>query len=154
DFCCSGCRFVYTLLHRENLGRYYELRGARGVPVADVRPERADRKWLEAIVADVAAAGEPRRVAVDIQGIHCAACVWLIAELFRPEAGGVDILATPALGRIELTVRPAFALRAFVDRVESFGYRLGPPVKREPRGDALLARMGVCVALAMNTMIF
>ena len=157
EFCCSGCRTVWGLLHREGLERYYDLRGDKGVPVADLRVERADRKWLEPIAAELAAhvGGGLRRIALDIQGIHCAACVWLIEELFRRAHGG-GIIANPALGKLELCVDASFALTSFVEAVEGCGYRLGPAVKEAaPRSQGgLLARMGVCIALSMNTMIF
>src|SRR5215470_11546381 len=104
EFCCGGCRTVWGLLHREGLERYYDLRGAEGVPVTDLPGERADRKWLEPISAELAAGGPGlRRVTLDVQGIRCAACVWLIEELFR-RAGTGSVVVNPALGRLELTV--------------------------------------------------
>jgi P-type Cu2+ transporter len=152
DFCCGGCRTVYALLHEEGLERYYDLRGDDGVPVPDAAAERADRKWLDLVPAG-------GRVSLDVQGIRCAACVWLIEELFRRTPGGLEILLNPALGKLDLTVGPTFPLRAFVAKVEPFGYRIGPALKAATPGpgggeSTLIARMGVCVAIAMNSMIF
>src|SRR5262249_21893754 len=135
EFCCAGCRTVWALLHREGLDRYYDLRGDSGVPVTDLPGERADRKWLEPIVAELAAAGPSglRRISLDVQGIHCAACVWLIEELFRRTGQG-RLIVNPALGRLELAVAAGFPLVSFVGAVEGCGYRFGPSVKEaEPR---------------------
>lgn len=155
EFCCAGCRSVYRLLRDEGLDRYYDLRGARGVPVPSLHLETRDRKWLEELEAEIATADESCRLDLDVQGIHCSACVWLIEELFRREDGGVRALVNPALGKVELAVERAFPLRRFVDEVERFGYLLGPAKKELPRRtDDLLLRTAICIALAMNSMLF
>ncbi|MFW6067532.1 MAG: heavy metal translocating P-type ATPase [Myxococcota bacterium] len=156
-FCCGGCRAVHGLLQREGLERYYALRGDRGLPVGDVHLERRDRKWLEPLEGRLAASeGGSCRVDLDVQGIHCSACVWLVEELFQREPGGLRIVVNPAVGTAELAVERAFPLRRFVETVERFGYLLGPAIKggARKRTDDLLVRTGICVALAMNGMMF
>lgn len=156
-YCCAGCRVVHELIAREDLGRYYELRGGSGQPAAAAAATtRRDRKWLEPIEARLASATGPTRVALDLQGIHCAGCVWLVEELFRKHAGGVQCVVNPTLGSVQIVATAAFPLRAFVEHVESFGYLLGPALKDRAasRPDDLLLRMGVCIAIAMNSMIF
>ncbi|HEY2518250.1 MAG TPA: heavy metal translocating P-type ATPase metal-binding domain-containing protein [Polyangiaceae bacterium] len=155
-FCCTGCRMVYSLLHSEHLERYYDLRGERGVPVPEARIERRDLKWLEAVEAKRRASGAGlARVDLDVQGLHCSACVWLIDSLFARRPGAGRITVNPTLGRAQLLVEPAFDLAGFVQDVERFGYLLGPPLKTDARRSSDLAmRMGICIALAMNAMIF
>ena len=60
----------------------------------------------------------------------------------------------PSLGRIDLTVVKSFPLDRYVTLMERFGYVLGPKGEDPPphRADALV-RMGVCIAIAMNSMI-
>ena len=156
-FCCAGCRTVYGLLRRGGLTRYYALRGERGTPVGSARAGH-DAKWLEPFTERVAASPGLCEVALDLQGIHCTACVWLVDELFRRQAGGARVLVNPALGTVDLVVGSAFDLPAFVHEVEQFGYRLGPRAKigdaAAVGSSALLLRMGITVALAMNSMIF
>ncbi|HEY1960602.1 MAG TPA: heavy metal translocating P-type ATPase metal-binding domain-containing protein [Polyangiaceae bacterium] len=153
EFCCEGCRAVHGLIVARDLGRYYELRGARGIPVNDARPERHDTKWLDEIEARQGASG-PSRVDLDVQGLHCSACVWIIDTLFE-RRGGLRASINPSTGRLHAIVPVAFDLRAFVSDVEQLGYRLGPPRARPARrSSALLWRLGICVAIAMNTMIF
>jgi P-type Cu2+ transporter len=145
---------VHALLADAGLSRYYDLGGGDGHPVA---PAGTDRKWLEPIAERLATQQGLTRVVLDAQGIHCSACVWLLDELFRREPSGAAILVNPAVGCVELTVGADFPLASYVASVESFGYRFGPPLKasadRAPRSD-LVWRMGVCIAIAMNTMIF
>jgi Cu2+-exporting ATPase len=156
-FCCTGCRVVHGLLSARGLTQYYDLRGGVIAPTTAQAGAR-DRKWLDALEADLAAATTPHRVAMDLQGTQCAACVWLVEQLFErqePAAARLGITVNPALGRIELLVTRGFPLRAWVEEVERFGYLLGPARKAEASttGD-LLWRIGVCAALAMNAMIF
>jgi Cu2+-exporting ATPase len=155
EFCCAGCRAVHDLLRSEHLERYYDLRGPLGNPVADTRPESRDRKWIEVIDAKRPAGGGLARVDLDVQGLHCAGCVFLFEELFARQPGGARILVNPSLGTVELTVEERFPLRAFVEQIERFGYVLGPASgdARKPASDLVL-RMGVCIAIAMNSMIF
>jgi Cu2+-exporting ATPase len=145
---------VYGLLHGEHLERYYALRRGRGVPVAEVNASRRDAKWLEALEVQVRGGGGHARVTLDVQGLHCVGCVWLIEELFGRASGGESVVVNPSLGRVDLVVRPEFDLRAFVRSVERFGYLFGPPVRRPAAASDLLWRLGLCAAVAMNSMIF
>ena len=154
EFCCDGCRAVHGLLVASDLGRYYDLRGARGVPVNDTRPERSDTKWLDEIEARRSEARGVARVDLDLQGIHCSACVWLAETLFE-RRGGLRIAINPSVGRVHAIVPSSFDLRGYIEDVQRFGYRFGPPRARpERRSSDILWRLGVCVAIAMNTMIF
>lgn len=154
-FCCVGCREVHALLGAEQLGRYYDLQGDRGRPVTDTRPELRDRKWLDLVEDRLLAGASLTRVELDVQGMHCAGCVFLIEELFKREPGGARVLVNPSLGTLELTIKGDFPLRKYIEQVERFGYMLGPAVKeRGDRGNDLLLRMGVCAAISMNAMLF
>jgi Cu2+-exporting ATPase len=127
------------------------------LPPTDLDSRHIDHKWLELIEAERAEASGVTRIELDIQGIHCAACVWLIEELFRRQGGASagTMSINPALGRIELRVSPDFALTEWVDSVEGLGYLLGPAREGGARpSDDLLLRVGICAALAMNVMLF
>ena len=156
DFCCRGCEAVHALLADAGLSRYYDLGGGEGHPVASV--QGVDHKWLEPI-ANRLAAQPPglTRVTLDVQGLHCSACVWLLDEIFQRAPSSAGILVNPSVGSVELTIGPDFPLTQYVTDIEAFGYRFGPPLKANAdRGASsdLLWRMGLCIAIAMNTMIF
>ena len=156
DFCCVGCASVFELLHRENLQGYYALRRGLGVPVGDTRSGRRDVKWIEIAEEQVRSSEGPfARIALDLQGLHCVGCVWLIEALFARAPGGTRVVVNPSLGRVELVIGTSFSLRAFVEQVERFGYRFGPAVKNAamPSRD-IVWRLGVCASIAMNSMIF
>ena len=135
-FCCRGCKGVYEMIHQEDLCRFYDLKPGATAPAALLRPESFD--WLDRMLAEReetgAAADEPLHLDLDIQGVHCAACVWLIEELFQRRAGGVQLRINPTLGTVELAWNPAGGdLKEFLSEIEKFGYRLGPARKTGAR---------------------
>ncbi len=156
EFCCEGCHAVHDALLSGGLGRWYDLRGGAVVPAAGDVAARVDGTWLELACVELAASGPGlRKVAVDLQGISCAACVWLVEELFRraAPAGRVDV--NPARGTMDLWVQPDFSLAAFVQDLARFGYSVGPRRHlADATGDDLVVRVGICAAIAMNAMVF
>lgn len=156
DFCCNGCEAVYGLLHREGLGRYYELAGDRRAPVGEAAGPRS-HSWLEPLLErSEETGGSICSLDLDVQGIHCAACVWLMNELFRREEGGVSIHVNPGLGKVRLAwKRGALDVPRFVSRVEEFGYLFGPSKKTSNENTrSLLLRLGATAAIAGNVMLF
>jgi Cu2+-exporting ATPase len=155
DFCCSGCRAARALLSSAGLDRYYALRGGPGLSV-DVASER-DEPWLEVLAGDLAGR-QPGlgRVELEVQGMHCAACVWVVEELFSRHEGAGEIVVNPGIGRLSVDVEPRFDVRAFAGELRQLGYRLGPrgEGKAARRSKPLLLRLGICVALTMQVMIF
>ena len=148
---------MHAILSKAGLTRYYELRRGPGLPPVDLESRHIDHKWLELIDEKRTQERGLSRIELDIQGIHCAACVWLIEELFRRQGGARAGLMSvnPALGRIELRIPPEFPLSDWVDSVEGLGYLLGPARSAGARpSDDLLLRVGICAALAMNVMLF
>ncbi len=153
EFCCTGCELVFALIREQSLDRYYELRDGHGIPVSTNAKTR-DRKWLEPIEQTRAKGDGLSRVDLDVQGLHCTGCVWLIEEMFRRD-GGARVVVNPTLGKMSLAIDGGFPLAKFVGDIERFGYLVGPPLKKsESRSNGLLVRLGVCAALSMNSMSF
>jgi len=155
-FCCAGCARVHAILEAEGLGRYYDLRGA--APGLPAPPEQAESAWLAPLEARLEAAAGLTRLEVDVQGVHCAACVWLLEAVFARQPGGKSCVVNPSRGRIRLAVEPSFDLRRWADAVRSVGYAIGPALEGaalagSARSDALTLRMGLSVALAANAMM-
>ncbi|MEY4509829.1 MAG: hypothetical protein RLZZ450_1951 [Pseudomonadota bacterium] len=153
-FCCRGCRSVFTLLQSSGLDRYYTLRGDRTLSPVNAEPATHEQPWLDVIVASLAQRPGVHRIQLDVQGIQCGACVWLMEALFKRQPDGYQISVNPALGRMSLSVGASFAAADFVHAVESFGYRLGSAKKvSSSESQGLLLRTGICLALAINTML-
>ncbi|MFY1829713.1 heavy metal translocating P-type ATPase [Myxococcus fulvus] len=156
EFCCAGCEVVHGLLVSQGLTRYYQLTGGKTSPAAEPARGRG-LSWLEPLVTKAEAApGALCSLELDVQGLHCAACVWLMNELFRRQPGGAGFTVDPALGKARMQWRRgAFDVAGFLRAVEGFGYLFGPSRKRPaPASLDLPIRLGVCVALTMNVMLF
>lgn len=151
-YCCSGCETVHALIREGGLEDFYALRRGAGIPPAVSGPE-TPLAWLDPLQA--AAGGGVLHLTLDIQGVHCAACVWLLQGLYRRYPAGRSITVNPATGKVDLVWDPgAGDLRDWIREAGGFGYRVGP--SRKPGHDAsrgLLVRLGVSVAAAMNVMI-
>ena len=154
-YCCEGCRSVHQLIQSEGLGRYYDLRSGADAPPPELRADSF--AWLDAQLA-----AAPRsesglaRLSLDVQGVHCAACVWMLETLWTRRKGAVELRINPALGRADFAWRESdLDLREYLRAVQRFGYRFGPARKGDlgvSRG--LVVRLGVSFAAALNAMIF
>ena len=143
-----------ALLRVEGLARYYDLAGGAIAPVGAL-PVARGHAWLEALLA-AQTTSDIQTCELDVQGVHCAACVWLMNETFRRRAGGLAVVVNPALGKVRLTWRrDQFDVAAWIDDVERFGYQFGPSRKTGSReSSGAMWRLGVAAALAMNVMLF
>lgn len=155
-YCCAGCRAAHRLLADEGLERFYALRGGPGVPVGGAGS--GGGLWLEALVEQARAHRDAEgtlSLSVDVQGMHCAGCVFVIEKLFSREEGARHVEVNPALGRLTLHVEDgAFAVGGFLEKLARLGYRAGPAAREgDVEGRELLLRFGVVTALAMNSMI-
>lgn len=166
-FCCTGCAVVYTALAEAGLdGAFYRVRALGG---PDARPARAvdpDAHVLAEMdtprfLAEETSAveGGARRVTLFVDGVHCAACVWL-AERLPTELDGVSTARLDlAAARLTLTFDP---LRTRLSDVAAwlarFGYDARPARQAATEGRTagerrMLVKMGVAWALAGNAML-
>lgn len=93
-FCCNGCMGAYSLIHELGLEDFYSLRSARlpnGFEAGAINRSRS------AILEDLNAAGVEVHSMTDglcsvrlaVDGLHCAACTWLI-ERMQPTIPGLQ----------------------------------------------------------------
>ena len=158
-FCCSGCAYVFRLVHEHGLDAYYRIKDPVTAPADGAVFQPRDYAWVEAAQAEAEAAAPDRlpELLLDVQGISCAGCVWLIERLYQQEAGARDIVVNAQLGSMRLRwVRGAFRAAEWARRLQAFGYLLGPagekPAELESTG--LSRRIGLCAAFALNVMLF
>lgn len=155
EFCCVGCESIYRLMREQSLERFYDLKDCPIPPARETGTDPMGRMWLERAASDLAKVEGITTLRLSIEGINCAACVWLLEELTTRAAKGASIVVNPVLGTVELTAEKDFPLLSFADTVQRFGYQLGPErTGARPRSDDLLWRMGVSIALGLNIMSF
>jgi Cu2+-exporting ATPase len=154
-FCCAGCEAVWGVLHEEGLGRFYEAGGVGSlVPRLSAEgPAHAPYPVLDALEA----AGE---AALDVVGMRCASCAWLIEQYLGRRPGVLEARVSYATSTCRLRWdRDRTSLARLLAELERVGYRARPadPRLRERQADRdgrlLLVRTGVSAFLAMNVMI-
>jgi len=157
-FCCNGCSYVFQLVHASGFDRYYSFKDAITAPADPGVFQPRDYAWLDE--AQASAEADSDRVAtltLNIQGISCAACVWLIERVFLQESGAREIVVNAQYGTARLTwTRGEFQASAFARKLQGFGYSLGPAGESagEPESRGLAKRIGLCAAFTMNVMLF
>lgn len=159
-FCCSGCAYVFRLIHEQGLDAYYRIKDPLTAPADAGVFQPRDYAWLDAAQALAERATGPDAtpgLTLGVQGISCAGCVWLIERLFRDEAGGCDIVVNAQLGTMRLRwLGKPFSAANWARRLQSFGYLLGPAgdPSSEVESRGLIRRIGLCAAFALNVMLF
>lgn len=157
DFCCAGCQFVHGLIVKNGLGQFYDIQRSTGAPVKSVVFQKRDYAWLSELAGSAVKTGGPVAVLeLDLQGISCIGCVWLVEKLFLQKQGALSIQVNPSIGRLEMHWQSgALDIVDFARELQSFGYLLSPPGKSPKlESGGLVTRIGVCAAFAMNTMLF
>lgn len=155
-FCCAGCHYVWNLVHEQGLEGYYRIKDATVAPVDQAVFEPRDYAWLAELQRAAEATQRPQ-LELEVQGISCAGCVWLIERLFHKQPGALAIETDAQLGRMRLRWQPGtFDAVDFARVLQSFNYLAGPPGEEPavPESRQLVRRVGLCAAFAMNVMLF
>jgi Cu2+-exporting ATPase len=159
DFCCRGCEGAYTLVQGLGLENYYRRR-CIDPATRPLRPED-EAQGLHDFSAHVSMADNGEAALhLMVEGIHCAACIWLIEALLSKQPGvswaRVNMTTRRLVVRWDAGKIDASALLAPVLRV---GYRLVPfdPAKlgreTERSEKELLRAMAVAGFAAGNVML-
>jgi Cu2+-exporting ATPase len=122
--CCAGCAAAANLILSQGLERFYAFRQPPTAP-----PATAARDWA---IFDRAAAlrrythelpGGERELSLQLEGLRCAACAWLIENSLRREPGVNDIQVNPGSARAELRFDPRrIALSRLLERIDALGF--------------------------------
>lgn len=165
QFCCQGCSSAYEVIHSCGLDAFYRLRAQSDLPTQRSKPTDADRlasfdstKFHELYV--MTRDDGTKVVDLLLEGVHCAACVWLVEKLPRVLPGVIEA----RLSMREATVRVVWntgqvELSQIAKGLSTLGY---PPHPARGGGQravhlaqqrGMLIRLGVSGAIAGNTML-
>lgn len=165
-FCCHGCCAAYQWLTAEGLEQYYELRerfnaadGNRGAEVTLDEMSEFDSAWYaQQHIRPVASNG--LKTKIYLEGIHCAACVWLIEKMPKLVPGVLSAQVSLARSTVELIWDPTkVSLSRIAVEIARLGYRPHPirgEAKFEQRAKDLrrqLAQVGIAFACSGNSML-
>ena len=99
--CCIGCKAVAEFIHTNGLDKFYEHRSA---PLAEYDLKAESRDWTQYDQPDlrnryVHVEGGIAETILDIGGMYCSACVWLLERALKSESAIRDISVNPSTRR-------------------------------------------------------
>lgn len=159
DFCCSGCAGAYELLGELGLSSYYKRR-AIDPKIRALRPDEEEIGSFD--FTDLASTDQDgnHHLHLMVDGIHCAACVWLIETLLQRNPAVLQARVNMTTRRLRLTWQGKLEdIDAIVRPVLRMGYRLIPfdPAALEQaslsRNKELLRCLAVAGFAAGNVML-
>ncbi len=164
QFCCNGCKTVYNVLHGAGLENYYRVRSAvdpSAQPAASTGSnyeELDDPAFTSTWVTQ--SDDETSEVELLLEGMHCAACVWLIERLPRVADGVIDARANIRRRTVCVRYNPeSIKLSQVAQSLDNLGYAAHPARGKEARAIRVkedrkfLIRVAVAGALAGNIML-
>ncbi|XOB62947.1 heavy metal translocating P-type ATPase [Campylobacterota bacterium DY0563] len=125
NFCCKGCQGVYHILKDDGLDSFYDKLGNKTIaPPIETNDdiERFDTKSFEDTFIKTTNDGY-RQIDLIIEGIHCAACVWLNEKVLFETDGIVsaDINFTNNKAKI-IWNEEKIKLSEIILKIRSIGY--------------------------------
>ena len=160
-FCCSGCMLVCQTIHDSGLAGFYDkLKTSEALTPPPAAAKDLEQYDLEDVQADfVITQGNLSEATLLVEGIHCAACVWLIEHALKDVAGVALCEVNLAHHRLRLRWDQAqVKLSALLKRLAQIGYNAVPYNADAAEGAAvkrqrtLLYRMAFAGFGAMNSM--
>jgi Cu2+-exporting ATPase len=163
--CCPGCRAAAEWIDKLGLADYYRLRSAAPPRAPDAQAaQRSAQTWarpeLSRHVVRTLDAGHSEALLL-VDGIRCAACVWLIERAIGTVAGVASVQVNAAAQRARIVWNPAQTdLAAILTTFARTGYAALPldaaslddARRREAR--AALKRLVVAGFGAMQAMMY
>ncbi len=168
-FCCPGCETVFRLIHEQGLSDYYSVRqeAIASMDLESLRPsvptdrdyEEFDDPSFHHLFVKENAQGM-KTTELYLEGVHCAACLWIIEKIPRLVAGTVETRLDLGRSRVRIVWDPARTLLSTIARtLDRLGYASHPYrgvqkdelERRENR--AMLNRIGLSGAVAGNVML-
>ena len=152
-FCCAGCEAAFELVSGLGLAAYY---AKRATSAALLRPAPDTTDYAPLARPD----GEGWVLHAMVDGIACAACVWLIEQTLKRQPGAIEARVSLTTRRLVLRWTGAAEDAERLARAASgLGYRLAPydPERLGAIADAedrrLLRAMGVAGFGMANVML-
>ncbi len=158
DFCCLGCSTAYKIINKLGFENYYKLREINFAS-GKIKPEAIDIPDISEFV--LTEKDGANSISLMVQGMHCAACVWLIESILKKQE---NVIAA----RINLSKKTLF-LRFSGDKktgndlvklIHEIGYKLLPfdeevlNSAEKKYNDSILRALAVAGFGAGNIMLF
>jgi len=161
-FCCNGCQGVYHLLKDDGLDGFYDRLGknklakplAVGSDSSNFDMESFTERYIKKTDEGFS------RVDLIIEGIHCAACIWLNEKVLDQTAGIVEVNINFTNNKAKIIWdEDIIKLSEIIDKIRSIGYNAYPYDRTESEKKAtenkkdFFLRMSIAIFASMNIMM-
>jgi Cu+-exporting ATPase len=125
-FCCDGCKLVYEILEHNGLCDYYKLQEHPGL--TKIKALRSDKfAYLDdASIAQKLYSftdGKQAMITLQVPGIHCSSCMWLLEHLYKINPGIIDSRINFSAKEVTIRFRQQqISLRQVVELLATIGY--------------------------------
>ena len=164
--CCIGCKAVAEFIHSSGLAAFYEHRtepredlGLRADVVEGAGFRHYDRDDL--LQRYVHLDGNAAEASIDIGGMYCSACVWLLNSALQRSAAVQDVSVNPATRRAvirwDISRLPFSELLGAISRVGFKPQPTAPGLAGDDNASeqrTALRRLIVAAAAGMQVMMF
>jgi len=162
NFCCNGCQGVYHLLKDDGLDSFYDKLGnnklskplAIGNDSSNFDMESFETRYIKKTQEGF------NRVDLIIEGIHCAACIWLNEKVLNETAGIVEININFTNNKAKIIWdEDIIKLSKIIDKIRSIGYNAYPynrtdsEIKATKNKKDFFLRMSIAIFASMNIMM-
>jgi len=153
-YCCHGCLEAAAFIRAGGWDTYYERRTTPA--------PRPDTHAVSAVAFDTPSFlnahtrvdGTDRIAELQVNGLRCAACTWLVERALHALPGVADAHVSYGSGRLSVRWAPdEVPLSALATRVASLGYALAPSGTQRDDHQRLLPRFGLAAFAAGNVML-
>ncbi len=160
-FCCNGCRGIFHLLKDEGLESFYSKMGDTTLAPPTEQFEASSNFDTPAFHERFVTTTEENlsQVSLVIEGIHCAACVWLNEKALHKMEGVIEAHINYTNNKARITWNPqTLQLSAIIDMIRAIGYNAFPydaslqEVRANKERKEYYLRMAVATFATMNMM--
>ena len=125
NFCCNGCKMVYSLLHDNGMGDYYRYEKTPGISQRTTVGTTYDYLDNTEIVDKLLSfsEGDVSKVVFNIPQIHCSSCLWLLEHLDMLNGGVTKSSVNFVSKKATITFKNTqVSLRQLVELLSKIGY--------------------------------
>ncbi len=162
NFCCNGCQGVYHLLKDDGLESFYDKMGNNTIAppiIIDDDINKFDRDSFEKRYVKLNEDGY-KKVDLIIEGIHCAACIWLNEKILYDTDGIIEVNINFTNNKaVIIWDSEQISLSQIIAKIRSIGYNAYPYDKNIKEQQATKAKkdffikMLVAIVVSLNLMM-
>ena len=162
NFCCNGCQGVYHLLKDDGLDSFYEKVGKNKLdkPIAIGKDSsNFDMDSFKQRYIKINNEGFSQ-VDLIIEGIHCAACIWLNEKVLDETTGILEATINFTNNKAKIVWdEETIKLSTIIDKIRSIGYnayaydRTDSDIKATKNKKDYFLRMSIAIFASMNIMM-